>query len=114
VSSGPLLTQQALLARDELVAAGGDVPAIYTMPWICSPLSAAAVTQLSQYAKVVVLENHNPARAKHFLVDDALRDVAGVSVSRMGLEGIPANGQPAEVLAHHHLDAAAMVKHFSL
>jgi len=114
VSSGPLLTQQALLARDELVAAGGDVPAIYTMPWICSPLSAAAVTQLSQYAKVVVLENHNPARAKHFLVDAALRDVAGVSVSRMGLEGIPANGQPAEVLAHHHLDAAAMVKHFSL
>jgi len=103
VSSGPLLTQQALECRNQLEQQGFEVPAVFSLPDITRPLDEAALDQLAGFNHVLVLENHNPARAKHFHIETQLSSQP-VSIHRLGLEGLPANGQPAEVLARHLLD----------
>jgi transketolase len=107
VASGPLLAQEAVQALNILREEDGENPALYTMPWISEKLSDKAVKTLASFESVVVLENHNPAIAKHHFVTAQLLDTT-TQVHRIGLNGIPANGQPAEVLAHHSLDAAAL------
>jgi hypothetical protein len=101
-----LLTEQALLAVDELSADSGESPAVFTMPWITSPLTPAALAELQTFHTVFVVENHNPARAKHLLLTDGNPLGQATRVHRLGLEGIPQNGQPGEVLASHGLDAS--------
>jgi hypothetical protein len=64
---------------------------------------------LSRFAHVVVLENHNETLAKYEVLSDQLRS-ASTTVHRIGLSGIPANGQPAEVLNHHAVDADAIAR----
>jgi transketolase len=113
VSSGPLLTEQALLAVDELSAHGGESPAVYTMPWITSPLTPAALAELQTFHTVLVVENHNPARAKHLLLTDGNPLGQATRVYRVGLEGIPENGQPGEVLASHGVDWHTLARRLS-
>lgn len=108
VASGPLLAQEALIAITTLTESG-VAPALFTMPWVTTPLSPASIKQLELFDHVVVLENHNEALAKHHYVSTQLQ-VSHVSVLRVGLSGIPANGQPGEVLALHGLDASALVE----
>jgi len=103
VSSGPLLTQQALDCRNLLAERGLEAPAVFSLPEITSPLGATELEKLAPFDHVVVLENHNPARAKHFQIDTQLSSEM-VTIHRIGLEGLPANGQPPEVLVHHSLD----------
>ena len=103
VSSGPLLTQQALDCRNFLAERGSEAPAVFSLPEIASPLGQAELNKLANFTDIVVLENHNPARAKHFYLSTQLSSET-ITVHRLGLEGLPANGQPGEVLAHHSLD----------
>jgi transketolase len=112
VSSGPLLTEQALAAAEILSGTGSEI-AVYTMPWSTTVLSAQSADELSRYNTVFVLENHNPARAKHLLLTEGNPLGPQTRVYRVGLEGIPQNGQPAEVLEHHGLDSKTLADHFS-
>jgi transketolase len=114
VSSGPLLTEQALLAAEQISQQTGQQVAVYTMPWITSPLSQQAIKELQGFDTVFVLENHNPARAKHLHLTEGAPLGVQASVHRVGLEGIPQNGQPDEVLAHHGLDMGSLVGTFQL
>ncbi len=107
VTSGPLLGQQALAAA-ELLEGLGIKAAVFTRPEITAALSDKDIEQLSAFPLVVVLENHNPSRGNHYHSNDALSSIAGVRVVRRGLEGVPANGQPQEVLKHHELDADSL------
>jgi len=112
VASGPLLAGEALSAISFLTDAAVGRPALFTMPWLGEPLGDDALEKLRAFDHVVVLENHNPALAKHHHIADQLNGDQSVSVTRMGLTGIPSNGQPSEVLNHHQLDAAAMVRKY--
>jgi hypothetical protein len=67
------------------------------------------VAELAQFEVVIVLENHNPARAKALILRDSLQSHPSVRVIRVGVDGIPSNGQPDEVMAHHGVDAASLV-----
>ena len=107
ISSGPLLAHEALGAIEILRKENSLDAALYSMPWIGEPLSDASIATLKEFAHVVVLENHNPALAKHHAVSEALKGTS-TKVHRWGLTGIPANGQPGEVLSHHELDAATL------
>jgi transketolase len=109
IASGPLLAQEALQATSMVAQSHGFSPALFTMPWMASPLDAAALKVLSRFAHVVVLENHNETLAKYEVLSDQLRSAA-TTVHRIGLSGIPANGQPAEVLNHHAVDANAIAR----
>lgn len=107
IASGPLLAVEALEASRQVSQSHGFTPAVFTMPWMTTPLSARALGELEKFDHVVVLENHNETIAKFHHLKTGL-DGAGVGVHRIGLSGIPANGQPAEVLAHHKVDAASI------
>lgn len=107
VSSGPLLGHEALGAAAILAEQGHDT-AVFSYPEIGAVPGDAFVAELSSFDTIVVLENHNPAQAKARRIADALAGTPSVRVARIGLEGIPANGQPAEVLRHHRLDAQSI------
>jgi transketolase len=108
VTSGPLLAGEAI-ASAEAVAAMGVSVAVFTRPELSALLNEADREILSRFDTVISLENFAPARAHHHGVYEALRGTP-VAVLRRGIEGIPANGQPAEVLAHHGLDAQSLVQ----
>lgn len=107
ITSGPLLGHEALGAA-EILGQGGIDAAVFSYPEITAEPSPALITELSSFRSVYVLENHNPAVAKFRRISEALSDQPGTRVVRIGLEGIPANGQPAEVLQHHRLDATGI------
>ena len=108
LSSGPLFTEQACAAREMLVAEGHKAPAVFSWPEVSAPLSVGDMQTLETFERIVVLENHTPALAKHqLLVSDS--DVALSRVDRVGLVGLPQNGQPLEVMKHHGFDAESLV-----
>jgi transketolase len=108
VTSGPLLSHEALGASALIAAKWGFTPGVFTMPWICGELSGDSLRELSGFDHLLVIENHNEALAKF----EVLRNQLGASVqlTRIGLSGIPANGQPAEVLSHHQVDATSIAR----
>jgi transketolase len=108
VSSGPLFSQEALTASALIEEKHGFTPAVFTMPWIGSELSEDSIQKLSKFDQVFVLENQNEALAKFETLTKQLGKTT--SVVRIGLSGIPANGQPAEILSHHGVDATSIVK----
>ena len=107
ITSGPLLAHEALGAIEILKENYSLDAALFSMPWIGEPLSEASIATLKKFEHVVVLENHNPALAKHLVLSEALGGASTI-IHRWGLTGIPANGQPGEVLAYHELDAATL------
>lgn len=107
VSSGPLLSDEALRASALTASKHDFTPAVFTMPWICSELSGNSLAELLGFDHIVVLENHNEALAKFEIISKQLG--GNVPVTRIGLSGIPANGQPSEVLAHHMVDANSIL-----
>ena len=109
IASGPLFSQQALDAADLLDEQGLSI-AVFTMTEVAVNPPAAVLDALSSYKLVVVLENYNPALAKYELLKNALGDAFDVRVERVGLSGVPANGQPAEVLEHHSVDATGIAR----
>jgi len=113
VSSGPLFTAQALAARTLIMEAGGVAPAVYSMPEISTALSREVLEILGGYSSIFVLENHNPGLAKYHHLTEGLGLKGDLDVVRLGLEGLPANGQPAEVLEHHGFDAASLAERVS-
>ena len=109
IASGPLFSQQALDAA-ELLDQQGLSTAVFTMTEVAVNPPAAVLDALSSYKLVVVLENYNPALAKYELLKNALGDAFDVRVERVGLSGVPANGQPAEVLKHHSVDPTGIAR----
>ena len=107
ITSGPLLAHEALGAIEILGKERSLEAALLSMPWVGEPLTDASIATLKGFQHVIVLENHNPALAKHYVLTEALKDTS-TTVHRWGLTGIPANGQPGEVLAHHQLDAVTL------
>jgi len=111
VASGPLLTLAALAAAEILQKDNGLEVSVYTTPEICSEPDSSVLEILSTTELLIVLENHNPSLAKYEHLSRALSD-AGVPVCRVGLVGVPANGQPGEVMEFHGLDAQSLAAQF--
>jgi transketolase C-terminal domain/subunit len=111
VASGPLLTLAALDAAEILQKANGLDVSVYTTPEICSEPDSSALEILSTTDCLIVLENHNPSLAKYEHLSRAMSD-GDVPVCRVGLVGIPANGQPGEVMEFQGLDAQSLAAQF--
>jgi transketolase len=112
VASGPLLAVEALEASQKVADEHGFTPAVFTMPWMTTPVGDAARSLLTGFDHVVVLENHNETVAKFHHLREAVEGTP-VAVHRIGLSGIPANGQPAEVMRHHGVDAESIARFVS-
>jgi len=108
VTSGPLLAGEAVAAAHSAASHGVSV-AVFSRPELSVPLSGVDQELLAGFDAVISLENFTAARAHQYYVGEALQR-SGVSLLRWGIEGIPANGQAAEVLKHHGLDAESLAE----
>jgi transketolase len=107
VTSGPLLAHEAMGAAENLSQDGNEA-AVFSYPEITAEPNPELVRRLAGFSSIFVLENHNPANAKFRRISDALAGHDSTKVLRIGVDGIPANGQPVEVLEHHRLDAKSI------
>jgi hypothetical protein len=64
--------------------------------------------RLEGFSLIFVLENHNPALAKHEGLRREFTSINPKTLVRAGVQGIPANGEASEVLRHHKLDASSI------
>lgn len=108
VASGPLLAQEAISAA-LLLQEQGLAPSVFTRTEIGAALNSTEIDVLSSFDHIVILENFITARAQAFFIRQGLEESSS-RVVRLGIDGIPANGQPSEVLAHHGLDFAHIAK----
>lgn len=107
---GPVMLHEALLAS-ELLARQGFGLSVVNHPWP-NRVDAAWLSDLVRpFRSVCVLEDHHPNGALGDRVLEALAgtgDLAGRVFRKFAVEGLPACGTPAEVLAHHGLDGASL------
>jgi transketolase C-terminal domain/subunit len=110
VASGPLLAWVALDAAEILQKDHSIAVSVLTAPEICAEPGQVDLQEFAEDGAVFVLENHNPALAKYSRIAMTLSHRPGVY--RVGLDGVPANGQPAEVMQFHRMDAESLVALF--
>jgi transketolase len=106
VAYGPVMLHEALIAS-ELLEADGVGLAIVDMPWLNRFDSAWLAQAVGEHEHVFVLEDHAPVGG---LGDALRRELAGHSVTVLGVEGWPACGTPAEALHAHGLDGESLAK----
>ena len=109
IVSGPLLTHSSLDAAAKLRDFGHNV-AVFTRSEITAPFSTEEIARLSDFQHLVVIENHNPSQAKLLHLSAGLGAISGAHMHRIGLVGIPKNGQAEEVLSAHGLDGASVAE----
>jgi transketolase len=108
VSSGPLLTHQALEAAAVLKESHGYEAAVFSVADITAHNWRPLGDRLEGFSLIFVLENHNPALAKHEGLRREFTSSNPKTLVRAGVQGIPANGEASEVLRHHKLDASSI------
>jgi len=110
VGYGPLLTSNAWLAADQL-ALEGISAAVVNLPWLNRIDEDWIWHTFSRVGAVLTLDNHYVTLGQGAMVAAALAR-AGVraDVRSLGLTDVPACGSNAEVLAHHGLDVAGIVR----
>jgi transketolase len=105
ICSGPILTAEAVKAADFYTE---ESCAVFSYPFINSPLTKNSMTQLNKFDKVLILENYNSGLGilKQFHDCESLQpEIFSVDVS-----GIPRNGWNEQVLKFHKLDAGSLVE----
>lgn len=110
IAYGPVMLSNAMLAVQNLKKSGISVKLV-NLPW----LNMVDVEWLADAVKniqtIVTIDNHYLAGGQGEMLLAAAAEaglLAGKRVLRIGLDALPACGSPAEVLAHHGLDAAGL------
>jgi transketolase len=110
VTYGLILTAEAYLAA-ELLAQEGIETAVIGAPFLNRVDGAWFAEKLRGVKLLCTVDNHyaNGGFGDQLLSALALeRATMPRHVMRLGIEGVPAFGQPAEVLRHHGLDSASL------
>jgi transketolase len=106
VAYGPVLLNEALTAS-ELLAESGLGVAVVSLPWLNRVDPDWAGDVLGRRDRVIVLEDHSPVGG---LGDALRRELPGIGLTVLGVEGWPACGTPPEALAFHGLDGASLAE----
>lgn len=110
VTYGLILTAEAYLAA-ELLAQEGIETTVIGAPFLNRVDGAWFAEKLRDTKLLCTVDNHyaNGGFGDQLLSALALaRATMPTHVMRLGIEGVPACGQPAEVLRHHGLDSASL------
>ena len=105
IAYGPVMTTEALTAARSLEVEGLSIRVI-NLPWL-NRIDGKWLTEAVEGAtSLFLVEDHYEDRGQGAFVTAELM-AAGLAIETavFGVEGIPACGQNAEVLAHHGLDA---------
>jgi transketolase len=112
IGYGPLLLSEAYRCAEQLEQGGLSLK-IVNLPWLNAIDSAWLAETVGNAQHVITLDNHVAIGGQGQLVAATLARL-GLDgkrrVQQIALEGWPACGTPAEVLAHHGLDAAGLTR----
>jgi transketolase len=109
VGYGTILLTNAWRAAEEL-AQQGISAAVIDLPWL-NRIDDEWVKTLGGFGHIVTLDNHYLEYGQGVMIGAALaRTGVRSRLSAIGLTEIPACGSNADVLAHHGLDAAGIVR----
>ena len=110
VGYGPMLLSNAWRAADAL-ASDGIRAAVIDLPWLNRIDDAWVADTLNKFPLIVTLDNHYVTLGQGTMIAAALaRSHTRSDVLSIGLTDVPACGSNAEVLEHHHLDAAGLAR----
>jgi transketolase len=110
VGYGPVLMSSAWRAAESLAAQGIEA-AVIDLPWLNRIDDRWVTDALHRFPLIVTLDNHYVTLGQGVMVAAALaRTGARTRVVSIGLTDVPACGANAEVLEHHGLDAASLVR----
>jgi transketolase len=106
ITSGPTMLRLALSIDDQKSELN-----IFTYPQINKRLSLVDIDILCQFEQIFVLENYLPTKGLYVNLRESMEmQGKSVQISRIGIESIPKNGWPEEVLKYHNLDHVALKK----
>jgi transketolase len=110
---GPVLLGEAVRGVQRDAALAGRVR-IVDLPWVNAVDADWLRGALDGIVRLVVLDDHDVrgGLGEHVAALVAEQGL-GVPVTILGVEGVPECGAPAEVLAHHGLDAASIASRLS-
>jgi transketolase len=105
ICSGPILTAEAVKAAELYTEKSC---AVFSYPYINSPISENSISILNNFYKVLILENYNSGLgiSKQFNECSSLVP----QISSVDISGIPRNGWNDQVLKFHKLDAESLVE----
>jgi len=110
IAYGPVLLSEAYRASEALQKEGVSV-AVLNMPWLNAVDEQWLKEIASRYADVLVLDNHVlEGGLGQRIAASLMKSACKTRFHWRGIEGIPAFGQNAEVLAHHGLDEKGINK----
>ena len=85
----------------------GGLVSVFTYPTPGRQISDNDLSSLSEYKKIIVLENHMPALGIFQNLSRASIS-EHLSVTRIGVSELPRNGRTIEVLSFHGMDATSI------
>lgn len=104
---GPVLLPEAWKAAVALEAEGCKVRLV-NLPWLNVIDSDWLATVIQGVRHVITLDNHVLVGGQGARIAAAVAELGGPRVTCFGVEGVPACGTNAEVLARHGLDSASL------
>ncbi len=107
---GPVMLNEALRARDALLASDFSLKVI-NLPWINRIDVSWLKEAIGESETVFALDNHSIYGALGDNLLNAIMNSETLHTTRLikfGVEGYPACGTPAEVLAYHKLDGPSL------
>jgi transketolase len=112
---GPVLLGEAVRAVRSDPALAASVTVV-DIPWVNAVDHKWLARTIDGTTRIVVLDDHDVRSGLGVHVATIVagsRALAGIQVEILGVEGLPECGTPAEVLAHHGLDATSLALRFS-
>ncbi len=107
---GPVMLNEAVKAA-ALLETRGISAGVLNMPWLNRLDEAWFAALARNYRQVVTLDDHYVERGQgEFLAAALARAGVAQRIASLGLTEIPVCGTPAETLAYHRLDAAALAE----
>ena len=113
---GPWLLSNAWHAAEEIEKATGSRLRLVNLPWLNRVDAAWLKETVGGCRTIITLDNHYLHGGQGEMIAAAIAELGldpAARVSRIGVTALPECGTNDEVLAHHGLDIAGLVKQFS-
>ena len=113
---GPWLLSNAWHAAEEIEKTAGSSLRIVNLPWLNRVDAAWLKEAIGACRTIITLDNHYLRGGQGEMLGAAIAELGldpAARVSRIGVAELPECGTNDEVLAHHGLDVAGLVKQFT-
>jgi transketolase len=114
VSYGPMFLKHAYQLAEKLEKERSISVAVMNFPWLNEVDNEWFAANVKSFKSMVTIDNHYFEGGLGQKLNSVLAQMCiDIKVTNFSVNGIPASGQPAEVLGHHGLDVDSLYKTIS-